>query len=70
MSVCLIGALNLLEIFDAARYAQPTTHARIAYPPIVRTKSSDMRLGSMQRRKEYDHERVECVEALSCRISL
>ena len=36
--------------------------ARATYPFLVRIKASDMRLGSMQRWKQYDHERVGCAE--------
>ena len=54
--------MSLLEAFDAARHAQ---HIAPAYPPVVRTKASDMHLGSMQRRKQYVHERVGCAEAMN-----
>ncbi|PUU73987.1 hypothetical protein B9Z19DRAFT_1134042 [Tuber borchii] len=46
----------MLKVFDAARHARPIE--RVAYPFIVRTKTPDMRWGSMQRRKECDSERV------------
>ena len=36
--------------------------ARAAYLFVVQTKRSDMRQGSMQRRKERDSERVGCVK--------
>ena len=51
----------ILEVFDAARHAQPIALASL----IVRTKASDMRRGSIQRRKQYNHERVGCAEAMS-----
>ena len=49
----------MLEVFDAARYAQ---HIAFAYRFVVRRRASDMRLGVMQRRKQYDHERVRCTK--------
>ena len=36
--------------------------AQTAYPFIVKTKASDMRLGSMRRRKKCDSERAECAK--------
>ena len=51
---------HLLEVFDAARHARPITCAD--YPFIVQTSLSDMRLRSMQRRKECDTERVRCAK--------
>ena len=44
--------------FNVARHVRPITYA--AYPYTVQTKPSDIRLGLMQRRKEYDSERVGC----------
>ena len=55
------GSLVILEVFDAARHAQPITFASL----IVRTEASDMRIGLIQRRKQYNHERVGCAEAMS-----
>ena len=49
---------DLLEVFDAARHAQPTTRAPVAYPFVIGTKPSDMPLGSMQGQKESDPKRV------------
>ena len=46
----------MLKVFDAARNARPI--ARAAYPFIAQTKLSDTRPESMQRRKEWDSERV------------
>ena len=48
----------MLKAFDAAQHARPITS--VAYPFIVRTKTSDMRLGSIQRGKECESERVGC----------
>ncbi|PUU73989.1 hypothetical protein B9Z19DRAFT_1134045 [Tuber borchii] len=58
----------MLEIFDAARHARP--FARVAHPFIVRTKTSDMRSGSMQCRKECNSERVGCAEDMESGSSL
>jgi len=44
--------------FSVVRHARPIAYA--AQPYIVQTKPSDIRLGLMQRRKEYDSERVGC----------
>ena len=48
----------VLEVFDTARYAQPIARARTDYPFIVQTEASDMSLGSVQRRKRRDHQKV------------
>ena len=41
----------MLEIFEAAQHVQPTTRA-LSF--IIQTKASDIRLGSMQRRKRCE----------------
>ena len=46
----------VLEVFDATRYAQPIARARIYYPFIVQTEVSDMRPGSVERRKKCDYQ--------------
>ena len=56
-SLILLGKLSL-------------SPARTAHPFLVRTKASDMRLESMQRRKQYDHEKVGCAEAMESGGSL
>ena len=38
-----------------------------AYRFIVQTKASDMCFGSIQRRKQYDYERVSCAKSWMCR---
>ena len=47
----------MLEVFDAARRAQPTVQ-RVAYPLYRSDKGFGYALGSMQRRKKYDSECV------------
>ena len=42
--------------FNVERHARPIAYA--AYPFIVQTKASDICLGPMQRREEYDSDRV------------
>ena len=56
-SLTLLGKLSL-------------SPARAAHPFLVRTKTSDMRLESMQRRKQYDHEKVGCAVAMESGGSL
>ena len=47
LAVCTqhLDGCNVLQVFDAAHHAHPI--ARAAYPYIIRTKLSDMRLGSV-----------------------
>ena len=46
------------------------TPARAIYPFLVGTQASDIRLRSMQRRKQYDYEIVGCAEAMESGGSL
>ena len=50
--------LSMLNILRSAYCAQPIA------PSFVRTKTSEMRLGSMHRWKQHNHERVGCGEIL------
>lgn len=46
----------VLEVFDATRYAQPIGRARLYYPFIIQTEVSDVRPGSVERRKKCDYQ--------------
>ena len=55
----------LSEVFNVAWHVQPITHTQLTCRFIIRIEASDMRLGSVQRWKTYDHERrFGCVEAM------